>query len=540
MNHVPAVCRLLLFCLALLAALASPTRLFGYTKSGKTYTTNGSQTGKTYMTDGSQSDVNAAITNASAGDTVSIPAGTFTWGVGGAGTVVNKAITLAGASRATTIINQASGSGGLIYAHAAGATIKSFTVNQSSGCRLLVCDSGDGWRFTDLQINGASSGRVIDIDRAYGLIDHCTIDIYTEQIFMYGKTDAWTTDSTMGTAQAVYFEDCHFTGSPDAYTDSNANGKMVFRNCLLDHLMKFDAHGVWSDTPAHSSRHIEVYNNHWTALGEGYWTPIVELRGGTARIFNNTVDDNTAGGRGVFKFWEYGTIFNGGSFGSVYQTPLNYPVLDQVGRGKNQQPEPAYVWGNRKAGGVVPFVWSWQEVSGSSDSTIPNGFPMTREALEYYRANIGAAGTDAATDVVKTIGNRQYTLTGAPTSSQPYHSLFTMRDIIAQDRDYFAETYVGIDTDTGATSTGGVAIAFDGSTGVGIGTKAQMLAVKPKKNGVGFWVTDEGNWNSTLPTNTSGQLYTWNGNTWVLTYTPYTYPYPFVARPNPPTGLHVK
>ena len=64
------------------------------------------------------------------------------------------------------------------------------------------------------------------------------------------------------------------------------------------------------------------------------------------------------------------------------------------------------------------------------------------------------------------------------------------------------------------------------NNGVRNGTKAAMLAASCSPS-MGWWVTDEGSWNTTLPANTSGQLYKCTAtNTWTLFYTPYTYPHP--------------
>lgn len=67
--------------------------------------------------------------------------------------------------------------------------------------------------------------------------------------------------------------------------------------------------------------------------------------------------------------------------------------------------------------------------------------------------------------------------------------------------------------------------SFNGTVGVGVGTRSQMDAISTCTNGVGYWVTDEGTWN-TSGSGEQGRLYKCNSNSWVLSYTPYTYPHP--------------
>ncbi len=96
---------------------------------------------------------------------------------------------------------------------------------------------------------------------------------------------------------------------------------------------------------------------------------------------------------------------------------------------------------------------------------------------------------------------------------------------IASDRDYY---YL-----SGATANTTPTSPFNGSTGCGWGT----LANRPSSGltvGTGYFVTDEGSWNTTSANSygvqqngASGQLYVaTSATTWALAYTPYTYPHP--------------
>lgn len=436
------------------------------------------KSGTTYTTDGSQADVNSAIADATPGDTVLIPAGNFTYGTANTYLSVSKAIKLVGAGEDQTFITIApdapSNQNCTIRIYAA-ATVKNFAVICSSNySRPLFEVSGSATNFVIRNItyntarSATSSYFAITGAGSSGVIATCTISGgggTNELIFGRGPTDAWQTNDSIGGAANIFIEDCVFHGS-GYVCDANSNARFVVRGCTINGEMKIDGHGKSSNTPPRGVRNMEIYRNRWTAVGTGGAWVSIEFRGGTGHIWNNTVDDNTNVVRGNMQLKEYGAVQALPNFGGIYQTPTYYPVDDQVGVGKDPKvggSAPVYLWGNTKGGSAANLFWT----------AIP------ADAITQYQ-----------------------TETGNPAAT------YTMQDIIKSDRDYFNQV-----------------TSFDGSSGVGVGTKAQMLAITPSKTGVGFWVTDEGDWDA-YHEGYDGQLYTWNGSAWALKYVPYSYPHP--------------
>jgi hypothetical protein len=436
--------------------------------------------GTVYSTDGSQADVSSAVSAATPGDTVRIPAGTFTWGAGRTSIHLASAITLAGAGKSQTTIRIATDApqyGVGTIAVSGAAVVRDFTVTQvgGGGTTAVSANTKDGWRVTGLVYNSSSSAGYFVYAGSYGLIDNCVVNGGgggDEWIFARGPTDSWQTPTSFGTANAVYVEDCTF--NVGGYTDFNSNSRAVVRFCTITGPIKIDAHGLASNTPARGVRQMEIYGNHWTAEG-GYWEAL-DLRGGTGMVFDNICDK----GVGNPAPWqnprmlleEYGAEALWPNFGNAFQTPADYPVADQIGVGQDPKKagsSPYYLWNNTQ-GGV-----SWQ----------PIWPPIADGAIARYRTQTGKS-----------------------------NATFTMENLIAADRDYFIQGK-----------------SFNGSSGVGRGTTVQMKAITPKKTGVGFWVTDQGSWKASAP-GTSGVLYVWNGSAWTLAYTPYAYPHPLrIERP---------
>jgi hypothetical protein len=425
--------------------------------------------GNTFTTDGSFADTQAAVYAAHKGCVVQIPAGNFTWGHKRDRLYLTSAITLEGQGTNNTTITLPHDSqdyyGNGVITFAAPATVKNLHITATNSAATAFACGANGWRISGVLCDAAGGAYFVQTT-GYGLIDRCTFVGYggsDEMIFCRGPGDSWQTADTLGTTKAVVVEDCLFAGS-GYVCDANANARMVVRFCTITGPIKIDGHGKASDTPARGVRQMEVYGNLWTNT-KHYWTT-VELRGGTGMVFANQVANDTDT---WFILIEYGSIALWPNFAKVYQTPTHYPVDDQIGVGRDPKAagsDPMYLWNNTGGSGrILPITW--KEVPAA--------------AIAQYTNETGRVS-----------------------------STFTMQDIIQADRDYFSQT----------------SNTFDGSTGVGMGTKAQMLAITATRTQVGFWVTDEASWNTTLPPNTSGQLYTWNGSAWNLKYTPLTYPHP--------------
>jgi hypothetical protein len=423
------------------------------------------------------------VKNVEPGDTIVLPAGESIWGDpnsnNGGITYVILPITIRGQGDSTLIrLHERApvGTRGVIALWSAstladvkiiGSSVSPTTAITSYGYNNTAPGGGlytGGFRITNVTFDtnsGAGYFLYFHENLNWGLIDNCRITGRAgnaELIFGRGPNIAWQQDNTLGGDKNVFVEDCTFNGN-GYVNDANSNARMVVRYNTINGAIKVDGHGVASNTPARSYRNMEVYGNTWTLVAQA-WTAI-ELRGGTFMVFNNQAASN-----GWFFLTDYGYLSTWPNFGSQFQTPINYPITDQVGVGKDPKvaaSEPAYLWNNRAAGAVWP----------RTPKNVAGG------AITLYR-----------------------TQTGDPNAS------FSERDMIKANRDFFAEA------------------GFDDATGVSTGTKAQMLASTPTLRNVGWWVTDEGEWNSTNGAAPDGQLYVWNGTAWQLKYKPYPYPHP--------------
>jgi hypothetical protein len=423
------------------------------------------------------------VKNVEAGDTIVLPAGEATWGVPGTNnngiTYIILPITIRGQGDSTVIRLHESGptyTAGVFAIWTAatladlkiiGADTRPVTAIYTNGYNNTApggINFTGGFRISNVTYEGrrgAGYFLLFSSSVISGLIDNCrfTADAgNAELIFGRGPTNAWQTENTLGKAQNIFIEDCEFANR-GYVNDANSNARMVVRYCRITGPIKVDGHGLASNSPARGYRNMEVYGNVWSSTSQAW--PAIEMRGGTFMIFNNQTTNI-----GWFFLTDYGYLSGWPNFGYQLQTPVNYPITDQVGVGRDPKvgaSEPAYLWNNRMGSGV--WARTLKQVPQAS--------------IDLYRTQVGN-----------------------PTAT------FTERDMIKANRDFFAEA------------------GFDDATGMSVGPKAQMLASTPTLRGVGWWVTDEGEWNSTNGATPDGQLYTWTGTQWQLKYTPYPYPHP--------------
>jgi hypothetical protein len=323
----------------------------------------------------SRADVQVAIDAANDGDVVLVPTGVCTWTV--RVDITDKAITLQGAGTGNTIITDATtdhewdSTYDLIRVTEANGKpfrITGFTLSNGNGPHVIyVGGTAREWRIDHISfISPTDQARAIWVSGyTYGVIDHCTFNRVRGQcIYFRSDNDAWNRPLSLGTANAVYIEDCTFeyigTGEVSV-TDADNGGRFVFR-----HNRVTNGYYGQHDLQVNYQRgtfSFEVYENEFTdTLGLWQWA---FTRGGTGVIFNNTVAGYDIGpwlanyrscdAHGIWGMCDGDNPIDGNLESN------GYPCLDQTGRSYDsdhdgiQDLEPVYEWGNTLNGGDADF-----------------------------------------------------------------------------------------------------------------------------------------------------------------------------------------
>jgi len=351
-----------------------------------------------------QEDVQKAIDAAQDGDTVLLPPGEATWTPPDARTpsvlIRDKMITLQGAGIGKTVVTDGSPHawhslalvvrGGGKPFRVTGITFRKGT--DARGANAISIHGSRNWRIDNctFDYNGVG-GALYSYGDSFGVIDSCTIVRAYTAVNVRGRGDAsWQEPLGLGTADAVYIEDCTFVDvGPDGPTDGYDGARYVFRHNTItqtDAVSRIGGvgHHGFDSGGMRSTFSFEVYGNTFT--GDGWL--FGRSRGGTGVIFDNTVS-----GRAGFYLLVYyrssdreeirrlvsgwGPMCDGTNPLDGNEDETGYPGRDQPGRATDagrdtpQLLEPVYAWGNilndREVGVAV------QDLGGRSFDHIKEG-----------------------------------------------------------------------------------------------------------------------------------------------------------------------
>ena len=345
-------------------------------------------------------DVASAISNASSGDMILVPAGGCTWTTIN-NITINKQITLKGNGIDSTIITTSGTSfQPVVNINAANVVVRGFTFISTDGSYAypIQCNAAaSGFRIAYNKFTG-TGGYAIDVRTAYGLIDHNSITFTSgssQPINVRGPSDSWQTESTIGGADNVFLEDNVFTPTNKGYPACSTNARCVFRYNTIGPI-KIDMHGECTGNPG--VRHYEIYNNTWLDY-PGYYMAF-DIRGGTGRIFNNVATKTT--GALWFNLDEHAanhTYCVGYSPNCGCVAPLNH----QIGVGKDPKvraSEPLYIWGNTKNGAYWPGAIVTDVALCATVDQCGTGFAMSTiliEGIDFFNSETKPAAMAAYT-----------------------------------------------------------------------------------------------------------------------------------------------
>lgn len=340
-------------------------------------------------------DVKNAISAATDGDTVLIPAGTSDWGVTdsargkGSAVTFSKALVVKGAGIDKTVIKN-----GMISSYAT----KSFRIchmtfdgSVANANMMGIVGTSKAWRVDHIKFLNFAQCLAIYGD-TYGLVDHCyfwpkNVNSWTAQLVWFdGPNDsAYTKPLQWGTANAIFFEDNDVdygtsweTGNCPWLAGPSAGINLVVRhNKIINTQIEIYPPG-WGIASRRGCLLSEIYDNEFSAVGtrQGVPNTTVGWGSGTGVFFNNKITGTNYGTKdslGHVVVTVYG-VRTGQAWGALGacdgtkpydgnlipagQPGAGWPCLDQPGRGayvapRNgymQEAAPIYAWNNIENG----------------------------------------------------------------------------------------------------------------------------------------------------------------------------------------------
>ena len=299
----------------------------------------------------SSTDVQNAVNAAANGDTVQLPTcSSTTWNA----TVAipsTKGITLDG-NNANIVRGSVADWSPLVKLSPNGSTgsrITRFNMTDSKSIQgYFITTSGGNessakFRIDHCTFSGLNVLRHIGVnDPVYGVIDHNTFtfsgnnEVIHNEAYGADSTAGWSNDVVPGSGNALYIEDNTFnnqvSGNPAYFWGGSAvqgyyGARTVVRHNTFN-MTQIDMHGTGG---AIGARWWEIYDNTFNVAQNGNQDPYMAIRAGSGVIFNN----HTSGAQNL-----------GIEEIELVEEDSGYPAAYQIGRGKNQSLDPAYVWGN--------------------------------------------------------------------------------------------------------------------------------------------------------------------------------------------------
>jgi hypothetical protein len=436
----------------------------------------------------SQSAVQIAINSAVTGDTVVVPAGNCTWAAS-VDIPNGKNITVQGAGIGNTTISR----NGDIAFHLndTSSRITGFTLNNAmvfTGEGEVGNTINNDWRidhnrfvgtggFDSLVVIYCSLNDATNGQHCRGLIDNNQFDngAFAAPYGFKATVDlhrTWAQPTALGSANMVFIEDNVFTCA-GCNLPHYTDTNYGGRFVFRFNTITNEAAEVHSLQQWRASRAWEIYKN--TTTNTIGWTAGL-IRGGTGVAWGNTMSSGLGpwvldNVRSFNTGYDYGNCDGASTADGNTPGQEGWPCRDQIGRGQD-------------AGLSNP---------SSLTSTASGWYPQASEPAYFFLNRTGSSIT-----AIDTSGRGR---------SSTLHVL--------PNRDFYNEVSF-----------------FNGTSGIGSGTLSQRPATCT--TGVGYWATDQGEWNS-RQAGSDGQLYKCTStNTWTLYYTPYTYPHPLQGGTSPP------